>query len=258
VYREFVEFFDNFIMFDFIAYLGMVGGVAAWIYYRGMRHREREAVRLAVRSAELERAMSEARLDSLRRQLDPHFLFNSLNTVAGLARRGDVDRVTAMLERLGDLLRLRLDEGQGHEITLERELAWMTLYLAIERERFGDRLNVEAEVPTELHGALVPAMLLQPLVENAVRHGIASENGGLLGLRVRKDGGRLVIIVTDSGPGFAESEASEGIGLSNTRARLSQLYGDAATLEVGNGGGAGGRVTIGIPWHTAVEPGGTR
>lgn len=256
VYRHFVGLFTNYMTFDLVAYLGMVGVVAAWTYYRGMRDREGEAVRLAVRAAELERGMSEARLEALRRQLHPHFLFNTLNTVASLARRGEIERVTNMLERLGDLLRLRLHDDQPDEITLETELEWMDHYLAIERERFGDRLDVLTTVPRELRSALVPAMLLQPLVENAVRHGIAAEEGrGQVDVAACRDGERLVITVSDSGPGFGRAWSPEGIGLSNTRARLAQLYGDRATLYAGNGNGHGGRVTVGIPWHTESNGG---
>ncbi|MGD8494844.1 MAG: histidine kinase [Gemmatimonadales bacterium] len=251
VYDRSVDYFNEYVMFGFIAYLGMIGFVAAWTYYRGMRDREREAVRLALRTSKLERAMTEARLEALRRQLHPHFLFNSLNTVAGLARRGETERVTNMLERLGDLLRLRLDDEQPDEITLERELEWMAHYFAIERERFGDRLDVRVTVPRSLQQALVPAMLLQPLVENAVRHGIGSEEErGSVEVSARRDGDRLVITVSDSGPGFGTTWSSGGIGLANTRERLAQLYGDDGVLATGNGAQTGGRVTVEIPWHT--------
>lgn len=200
LYDRMVDFFGRFVLFNLVAYFGMVGAVAAWTYYRGMREREEEAVQLAVRASELERGMSEARLESLRRQLHPHFLFNSLNTVASLARMGETARVTSMLERLGNLLRLRLDD-QPDEITLERELAWMDDYLAIERERFDDRLDIQTSVPRELRRALVPAMLLQPLVENAVRHGIASEDGcGWVEVQAYREESDIVLAVSDSGP----------------------------------------------------------
>ena len=189
--------------------------------------RRRETMALELRAR-----LSEAHLGALRRQLQPHFLYNVLNSIAMLARRGDNKAVVSVLNQLGDLLRAVLDESPAELIPLRAEIAFIEKYLALEKVRFQDRLQVLVDVPYELGDQRVPAFILQPLVENALRHGIgAVESGGTVTVRARQEGSYLVLDVADTGRGCGEAAIVEGIGLRNTRARLAEIYGEAATLE---------------------------
>ncbi len=192
----------------------------------GRRLRQQEADALALGAS-----LAEARLDALRARLQPHFLYNVLNTAAMLAREQRGDEVVAVLARLGELLRYVLREGDG-EAAFGDELEFLRRYLELERLRFADRLRVEIDCDPQLAPLRMPALLLQPLVENAVRHGIARRPGaGVISLRAERKGGLVEIEVRDDGPGLA-AEREDGIGLRNTRERLAQRYGGAASLEL--------------------------
>ena len=240
---------------NFVLYCMIAGAVHAYQYFRSLGESRVEAMRLSRQAAELERGLAESRLDALRKELNPHFLFNSLNAVAGLIRRSEGNDAIAMLARLSDLLRLTLDRDVPPEVPLEQELELLDKYLGIERIRFGDRLVFEVRATEEARHVLVPTLILQPLVENAVRHGVSNQpSAGFVCVDARVVDDRLEITVRDSGVGFfacvldgeTRGEA-RGVGLSNTRARLQQLYGDAATLVLRNAADGGAVVEISIP-----------
>ena len=195
---------------------------------------------------------AEARLQALTMQLRPHFLFNTLNAIAELIHE-DPDAAERMVGRLADLLRTTLETDGSAEVPLATELELVQRYLEIEAVRFQDRLRVRWEVATETRGAAVPAMILLPLVENAVRHGVAARPGpGQLGIRARRDDGTLRVEVWDDGPGLDEDGArtpGQGIGLANTRARLLQLYGPSHRLELIDGAPGGLVVRLSLPFH---------
>ena len=215
-------------------------------YYRAYQDRELANVRL-------EANLTDARLQALRSQLDPHFLFNTLNAVSTLATQGKSKAVVEMVDRLGQLLRLTLDERTSQEISLRKELEFLNLYLDIQRVRFADRLTIRTEIAPDTLDALVPTLLLQPLVENAVLHGVGTQTGpGQVGVRATRVNGRLRIQVDDSGPGFDDSaggSTTSGIGLSNTRERLAQLYGANHSFDLGTGPAGDALVTIAIPFR---------
>jgi two-component system LytT family sensor kinase len=234
---------------DALVYWVIVGGVHADRAAREAREREQAAARL-------EASLSEARLAALREQLQPHFLFNSLNAVSTLALRGEPDAVTQALSTLSELLRITLETHRTQELPLAEELAFLDRYLELQQLRFGDRLTVVRRIADEALDAAVPAMLTQPLVENALRHGIECEPGaGRVEIRAGLQGNQLVLEVRDSGPGFlAPGRVHEGIGLANTRARLAGLYGVAARLECGDAPGGGGQVRITLPYRPVPMP----
>jgi LytS/YehU family sensor histidine kinase len=156
-----------------------------------------------------------------------------------------------MLARLGDLLRLTLERQLAHEVPLARELELLDLYLEIERARFPDRLTVSIDAPPEVRAALVPTFMLQPIVENAIRHGIAPfSEPGTVRITASRDGDQLALQVADTGPGFGSARPGSGVGLANTRARLRQLYSGAASLATGNAGAGGAVVTARLPWRS--------
>jgi signal transduction histidine kinase len=210
------------------------------------------AVLYRARVARLEEQLARARLDALRAQLQPHFLFNTLNSIAVLTAT-DPAGATRMLLDLSELLRATLASGDAHEVTLERELGLLERYVAIQQVRFGDRLVVRFEVEPAARVALVPSLLLQPLVENAIRHGVdASAAPGRVAVRATVRGERLALEVEDSGPGLGAAAAGgDGIGLGNTRARLEQLYGDAFRLELASPPSGGLTVRIELPLRRA-------
>ena len=187
----------------------------------------------AARQSQLEIQLALAQFHALRAQLHPHFLFNALNAISSLIYSDPV-RADRMLARVSELLRIAIDTAPKPEITLHQELEFATRYLEIERMRYGDRLDVQIEVPGETFDALVPTMLLQPLVENAVRHGVAPHaRPGRVEIRAAREGSALSIVVRDTGSGFDEPETA-GVGLSTTRARLEKLYGASQQLVFAN------------------------
>ena len=228
--------------------------VVAAEYYDRFRERERAAAALSVQ-------LAEARLAALRMQLNPHFLFNTLNTVAMHVRRGENGDAVRTLAGLSDILRYVLEDSPPQEVTLRQELAFIDRYLAIERSRFGDRLKLNVTVEPDTLDALVPNLVLQPLVENAIRHGIGRRAAsGRLEISAARRGASLELVVRDDGPGLdPDADAvtpatgiplsSGGIGLRNTASRLQQLHGDAGrfSLESPPEGGAIARVIL--PWH---------
>jgi two-component system, LytTR family, sensor kinase len=203
------------------------------------------------RVGEVERSLREARLHALGLELQPHFLFNTLNGIAALVR-SDPRTAEQMLVRLSDLLRLTLGSGKLGHLPLGEELRQLQLYLALQKMRHGERLTVETEIPGELQSARVPAMLLQPLVENALTHGIGGRPGpGTLRLRAWREDARLYLSVEDDGVGVpAGGPSREGIGLKNTRARLEAMYPEQHQFAVEPRAGGGTLVLIRFPYET--------
>ncbi len=228
--------------FELLVYLAIVGTSYAVDYYRRFRDRE-------LRAAQLETRLTEARLESLRLQLQPHFLFNALHTVAGLVRQGESPAAVEMLARLSDLLRATLEGGGRPLVPLAKELALAELYLGIQQVRFADRLRVERLIDPSLLDAEVPPFVLQPLLENAVRHGLGARAGaGLLRIVAERAGADVCLEIQDDGRGLGHASGPpvEGVGLGNTRARLDQLFGASARLELlpRPEGGAIARLTL--------------
>jgi len=216
-------------------------------YYR--RYREGE-----LRASRLQTQLTQAQLEALKMQLQPHFLFNTLHSISALLHR-DPDAADRMIARLGDFLRLTLENSGAQEVSLQKELEFLTCYLEIERVRFQDRLTTSIEVEPAALDAPVPNLILQPIVENALRHGIAQTRGpGRVEISAKRENGSLRIRVRDNGPGLAaitrpDDGLREGLGLSNTRARLEQLYGEAHRFELANDPHGGLTVTLEIPAH---------
>jgi LytS/YehU family sensor histidine kinase len=222
------------------------GFVLAWhaaSYYREARDRQ-------MRAMELEALLHQSQLEALRSQLNPHFLFNALHSMAELVH-ADPKLAEQLLVRLGELLRQVLQSSNQQEVPLAAELEFIRGYVEIEQMRLGERLRVNWDIDASLAQARVPSLVLQPLVENAVQHGIAAAAGpGTLGISARRDGGFLQLEVRDSGPGPARSSAQrgQGIGLANTRARLQRLYGERQGFEIQVGEGM--TVRLRLPLHT--------
>jgi signal transduction histidine kinase len=238
------EFFQILFMARFFIYLlvcwTVLGIGHALDYYR--RYREHE-----LQATGLEAQLARAQLQVLKMQLQPHFLFNTLNAISALVHK-DVHLADRMIARLGDLLRLTLDNAGTQEVPLQQELDFVKLYLEIERARLGPRLSLHFEIDPEARGACVPNLILQPIVENAVRHGIAPfSRPGRIEIEARRVEGRLWLEVRDDGPGLNGTGFKEGVGLANTRARLQQLYGAAHRFEMTNGPGRGFAVTLTLP-----------
>ena len=257
------KFISAYFILDFLIYCGIVGASHALRFYAEVKTRELAASRL-------QESLTQARLAALRGQLNPHFLFNTLNAVATMALKREHDNVVVTLGTLSELLRVSLDERLPQEVPLSDELDLLERYLEIQRIRFGDRLTVTRDIDPAALDALVPIMILQPLAENAIVHGIAPVPGpGELRLRAERRDDELLLEISDSGPGFGsvarltacrahqedqtgdDGRSSTGIGLVNTRARIAQLYGEGAVLWVGAGDAGGARVTVTIPYRAA-------
>ncbi len=239
---------------NLVIYMAVLAAGFARDYFGRYRVREAESVRLQAEAARLHAQLAEARLSALRTQLDPHFLFNTLNAVSALVER-DPRGVRRMISRLSELLRASLEGGDAPEVPLEKELEFIGRYLEIMQIRFQGSLSVETSAPPELADALVPSLVLQPLVENAIKHGVRrSEGVGRIAIAARRDDGRLVLSVEDSGPGpdAATPEAGGGVGLRNTRERLEALYGDAQSLTLRPAEGGGTVAEVVLPYHTAT------
>jgi signal transduction histidine kinase len=235
-----------FLYVELILYWAILGAAAARDSYR--KYRERET-----RARELETQLGLARLEALRMQIRPHFLFNALNTVAMLVRNNENKQAVEMVAGLGELLRSSLDDSAGQEVPLAAELGFVRRYLAIEEFRFPDRLRIEVDVPDELLEAEVPNLILQPLVENAIRHGVArSSSSGLVRITARRANGWLELSVEDDGPGLPAGwrpEAGGGIGLRNVRSRVEQLYGDRQEFLLQNVEPQGAAARLRIPYR---------
>ena len=232
-------------LMDVLAYGALAGLAHAVHFYRRYRERERRAVFL-------ESNLTKARLHALQAQLQPHFLFNTLNAIATLLRR-DMKAAENTLMSLSELLRLALSRSQEQEIPLRDELRFLERYVQIQQTRFGERLTFQLDVEAGTLDCLVPTLMLQPLVENAVQHGIEpTGNPGIVRVSGRRAEERLVLQVHDNGAGFQSARASNqngGIGLSNLRERLVALYGTNQRLEVISGTEGGTKVCIEVPWH---------
>ncbi len=242
-----------------LTYWSVLALQQGFAWYRRYEERKQEALRLELRSSQLERQLVQAHLGALKMQLQPHFLFNTLNAIMVLVRQQKGREAEEMLGKLSDLLRCVLDDVDTQEIPLRREIEYLQLYLSIEQVRFQDRLRVEIAIAPELLDAAVPHMILQPLVENAIRHGIGqSSTAGRLQISACLVNGQLELRVLDDGPGMRQDTPmhSRGIGLANTSARLDQLYGTEARLTVGNAAGGGVEATIQMPCRAiALETG---
>jgi two-component sensor histidine kinase len=221
---------------NLLTYWAFVGFTQAFDYFRKYQEREREITRLS--------------LEMLKAQMQPHFLFNALHTISAMMH-ADVKRADRMLSRLSSLLRMTLANIGRQEVRLADEIAFVEAYLDIERERFGERLAMRIEVADEALDALVPALFLQPLVENCIRHGFAAPaTDGSIFIGAARDGGQLSLTVADDGRGLAHQPPREGLGLTNSRMRLMQLYGSEHRLRIEARAGGGVLVTVGIPFHT--------
>jgi two-component system LytT family sensor kinase len=233
-----------FYIFILLTWLLLYIGINGWISFE----LERRRADRAVATAQL------ARLQALQSQLEPHFLFNTLNAISSLVAEGRNDAASAMIARLSDFLRLTMQTSETPEITLGQELAFVRQYLDIQQLRFGERLGFEFSITSEAMQAVVPTLILQPLVENAVRHGILPRaNGGRVTVSARTENGSLLLNVDDDGLGMRRSTSrAAGLGLSNTATRLAEHYGGRADLTIGRSNAGGVGIAISIPLR--VEP----
>ncbi len=227
----------------FLIYFAILAAGLAISYYRKYQERQAQAARL--RSE-----LVQARLQALRMQLQPHFLFNTLNAASGLVER-DPDATRQMLTQLSDLLRDTLDGSEELEVTLSRELRYLDNYAGIVTARFRDRLQVSFDIDPDTLDALVPPLIVQPLVENALKHGILAQAGkGRIGVRSARVAETVELVVWDTGPGVGHAErVEEGTGIRNVRARLEHLYGGRASLVLENAPGGGGVARLRLPYH---------
>jgi two-component system LytT family sensor kinase len=241
-------FFNNF-DWEMMTYWAIVGLSHALRYYSEARDRE-------LRESQLETHLVEAQLQALQRQLQPHFLFNTLNTISALMHR-DVDAADNMIAKLSDLLRISLRNVGVQEVTLKQELDFLSKYLEIEQTRFRDRLTVMFDVQPDTLDALVPNLVLQPLVENSIKHGIGPRaTPGQIEIRSRRVGSMLELEVKDNGVGLSAARLTDfnrGIGLGNTRSRLQHLYGLSHRFEFRQPPGGGLLVLIAIPLVEIAE-----
>jgi len=234
-----------------LRYWAVIGLQAIYRASRAARERERESLLLQIRSAELNRQLASSQLQVLKSQLHPHFLFNTLEAISSMIRLGEQRNAETMIERLSNLLRAALEGQQQHEVALWREFQFLQLYLSIEEVRFGDRLSVTLDCPKDLEDMLVPHMILQPLVENAVRHGLGqSERQVHIAIGARRSGSQLELSVEDDGPGSPTGFNHRGIALANIRERLARLYGGAAGFHIGHLDPKGVAAIINLPCHT--------
>jgi len=186
-------------------------------------------------------------------QIHPHFLFNTLNSIAALLHK-DVEAADRMIARLGDFLRLTLNSSNAQIVNFEEELNFLKCYLDIEHIRFQDRLTVEMDIDPDALTAMVPNLILQPIVENALRHGVARQTDpGHITIRARREGERLIVRVDDNGPGLKVKSNGSGIGISNTRARLEQFYGSDFTFQIANSAERGVSVTLDVPAFVQIK-----
>ncbi|GIV61864.1 MAG: ATPase [Rhodothermaceae bacterium] len=239
---------------ELIVYLTVLAAGFARDFFVRYQERQAEAAQLRTQAVQLKAQLAEARLQALRMQVNPHFLFNTLHAVSSMVER-DPKGVRRMIVRLSELLRYTLDRTEEQEVTLQEELDFLDRYLEIERVRFQDRLEVERHIEPETLEALVPGLILQPLVENAIKHGVSRIEGkGRIVIEARREGPFLCLRVRDNGPGFEGGDGQavppEGVGLRNTRERLQSLYGTAQELTLTPGASGGLEVAIRLPYHT--------
>ena len=246
--RDFlVEYLTGGLLYDVIVYGLAVSAYSALALQKRLREKE-------LRASQLEALLARTELELLRSQLDPHFVFNTLHTVAALIPR-DPQAAGRIVNRLGDFLRVSLRSQGVQEIPLRREMEHLFAYLEIQRERFRDTLEIECVLAPVTLGALVPSLLLQPLLENSIKHG-TSRPGRLRSLvTAAKKGDELVLEIVDDGPGFPPDVldgSRQGVGLANSRRRLEKLYGEAQRLRIANRPEGGAAVTVTLPWRDAA------
>jgi hypothetical protein len=240
---------------DFLTYCGFFAISLAIDYYFKFRQRAAEALQLQLEAARLQFDLSQAELATLRNQLHPHFLFNSFNAIATLVRQKKNEAAVEMIGQLSELFRLALDRKGRQKIPLEEEMDFIRRYLAVERVRFGDKLQLEYAFGEEVLQCLVPSLLLQPLVENAIKHGIAQRTEpGRVRIAAHHANGRLALEISNDGPETPPAEerlelSRTGIGLANTRARLDRLYGSDYDLQMGARRDGGMEVRVVLPWR---------
>lgn len=236
---------------ELIIYLAILMAGFARTYYAEKKARQEEAERLERRTQSLEAQLTEARLEALRMQLNPHFLFNTLHAVSTLVDR-DPAGVRRMIARLSELLRHVLDEEAPQEVPLSQELDFLEDYLEIQSIRFQGDLDARIDVPPDIREAQVPNLILQPVVENAIKHGASQVRGvGRIDIRGRREGGRLILTVEDNGPGLSSTQ-EDGLGLRNVRARLEALYGEEHVLRLTSAREKGTRAILELPYHTGA------
>jgi len=231
---------------QYLIFWGIVGATHAWLYYRDVQGRE-------LRTSQLEAQLAQTRLQMLSMQLQPHFLFNTLNTIAELVHQ-QPDAAERMIGGLSHLLRESLHAGLVERVPIEQELALLERYVDIQRARFGDRLTVTFSVADSARAALVPGLLLQPLVENAIKHGIGARAGaGRISIAAAREGDRLLVVISDDGRGLRDGAVVEGVGLSNCRARLTALFGaESVGFTIANRDEGGAVVRITMPFQVAA------
>jgi hypothetical protein len=242
---DLIGWFFTSLPFGVAVYFAVLGVEHAAFYFVEARDRETQAARLSAQ-------LAEARLGALRMQMQPHFLFNSLNAISVIVRDRDTATALRMLELLSEMLRRVMRADRPQEVTLADEVDFVRQYLAIEEIRFSDRLRPVFAIDSKLLSAALPEFLLQPLVENALRHGLAKRvTATLLRIEARREGDELVLAVIDDGPGPDDgaTEPSEGVGLGNTRERLVTLYGGRARLQLMRTPEGGAAAIVRLPYH---------
>jgi two-component system, LytTR family, sensor kinase len=243
----FYVFYGEFHLF-LILYAAILAFQYTWESSRRLAQRETEAARL-------NELLTRAQLNALRRQLEPHFLFNALNAIAGLVRENRNDSAVSMIAGLSELLRRVLDSSERQEVSLSEEMEFLETYLEIQKMRFADRLQLRVDVPTEFLSARVPSLILQPMVENAIEHGIGKRaSGGEIRVGAARDNGLLTLSVYNDGPPIPEDweQLRAGVGIANVRARLQSLYGDGCGLSLCNRD-RGVEVLLSVPYRAEKQ-----
>lgn len=252
-FANFKQALGGAFQWNYLIYWLIAGGWLAWDYNRESQDRKLQAAQLELKTTQLEQRLTEARLLNLKAQLHPHFLFNALNTISAFVEK-DPRGARQMIEHLGDLLRFSLEHSEDQETMLAAELAALDHYLAIQRVRFEDHLQLRMEIMPDALSASVPSLILQPLVENAIRHSVAQRTTPVcLTIHAAREDGQLRLQVSDDGAGLPPGwhwDAHAGVGLTNTKQRLEQLYPAAHQLTVSNAEGGGAKVEIILPFHT--------
>jgi LytS/YehU family sensor histidine kinase len=253
------RFLGNFFLESIVTYAGTAGVFVAIDFARAVRDEAITRAQLEARAAELESSVAQARLDALSMQMNPHFLFNTLTAISGLIAQERKAEAREVIQRLGELLRQSLGNGNGAFSTVAREAALLEDYLYIQRLRFSDRLSARVDIDRDAQDLLIPTMLLQPLVENAIRHGVEPREGkGTVQVSVTREADLVRISIADSGRGFSLGQdgrpTREGIGIANTRERLDHIYGSNASLLLGNRSSGGAEAVVVLPALTEAPP----
>lgn len=242
IYKHLISDFH----FSLLTYWAILGFGFAFNFYRQLREREIQATKMALHSSQLENQLIQAKLDTLKSQIHPHFLFNTLNAVSAIMGR-DLKSARRVIARLSELLRINLETSDKQFVSFREELDLLNLYLEIEQERFRHRLTINIDIPTEIWECEVPHFILQPLVENAIKHGISNnESNGLIKISAFRNDDKLQIQIDDNGKGIPDN-LKEGIGLSNTKERLEKLYRSDYKLIFQDSDLGGTRVLLRIP-----------